>query len=938
MKETMKSISPTFITDTPLPAPRKVFGVFLLALFAFAPPAFTACEQVLIPAFHFSSWDSHGRQNRVRINETSYPDSLVGWGPNFDWYFGSESLQVSDNVLAFEVPPFTGTVVSAELRLRLRYLMSFRGTETYQWHRVTNLVVMQQLRRTLGPNLHLDFNLGAVYGAGTISISEPSVTIPPNDKFIETVTAAAGKNLLMGGSLASADSDPFLEQYWYLETAGSSDYATLVLTYATTNSPQIVTQPVSRTVNAGTDVDFSVAVCGARPLSYQWRFDGANLEAGTNRVLLLAGADMAQAGEYTVTAGNAMGVVTSAVATLEVVRLPPFLALEPTSTTVAAGDTNLYFRALPSGAPMPAYQWRLNGLALPGATNNILWFSPVTPVNAGSYTVVAINSSGSVTSSPAILSVVPFFLDGPQDTSLLVGNEVQIESEASGVILPSICRWFHDGIELAGTNGCALGFTATPADAGDYWVIASNQYGSVTSRVARISVVEAAPLFIRKLDPGTNTFIAGLSNQMIVATEAGPPANYFWYHDEALIPGEHTPILNFATVSPADAGQYLVIASNRIGQATSGPGSLAVVSAQVSVSPEQNEVEAGGTATMWAQYVGVPEVAFQWRFNGVDLSGKTNKFLVLRNLSTSHSGLYSVVATNPFGSRESEPAGLEVMLYGPLTLALPAEVSARTGDFVWIVSSLFRASTTCQWQFNGVNIPGATNRVLALSNVTAEDSGVYSMTASNLLGAASYGSVSNTVLTVSAPEPFDNWHSLNPQPQANSLHAMAHGNGRRVAVGENGAVLLSTNGQTWTARHLGKGIHLRAISFGNGMCVAAGYADVFTSLREYRYWRFELPVIFTSPDGLVWHACNLDVAGRVTSVAFGSNRFVAVGTLGEWYLGGGVALTSQDGITWEKVEWSAAAGFASWAAICFDNDRFVAVSDGSSALVPRNTI
>jgi hypothetical protein len=69
------------------------------------------------------------------------------------------------------------------LRLRLRYLVSFRGTETYQWHRVTNLVVMEQIRRTLGPNLHLDFNLGAVYGAGIVSISEPTVTIPLNLPF-----------------------------------------------------------------------------------------------------------------------------------------------------------------------------------------------------------------------------------------------------------------------------------------------------------------------------------------------------------------------------------------------------------------------------------------------------------------------------------------------------------------------------------------------------------------------------------------------------------------------------------------------------------------------------------------------------------------------------------------------------------------------------------
>lgn len=82
----------------------------------------------------------------------------------------------------------------------------------------------------------------------------------------------------------------------------------------------------------------------------------------------------------------------------------PVITTQPQSMTVAPG-TSAQFSVSASGAPAPAYQWFLNGTALSGATSSTLSVSNAQSSNAGSYTVTVTNAMGSVTSSPATLTV-----------------------------------------------------------------------------------------------------------------------------------------------------------------------------------------------------------------------------------------------------------------------------------------------------------------------------------------------------------------------------------------------------------------------------------------------------------------------------------------------------------------------------------------------------
>lgn len=87
--------------------------------------------------------------------------------------------------------------------------------------------------------------------------------------------------------------------------------------------PVITTQPQNQTVTAGSNVQFSVTVTGVPAPTYQWYFNGTPYSGATGSSLSFSNARASDAGDYTVTATNTAGNVTSNKATLTVTTAPP---------------------------------------------------------------------------------------------------------------------------------------------------------------------------------------------------------------------------------------------------------------------------------------------------------------------------------------------------------------------------------------------------------------------------------------------------------------------------------------------------------------------------------------------------------------------------------------------------------------------------------------
>ena len=118
-------------------------------------------------------------------------------------------------------------------------------------------------------------------------------------------------------------------------TGPSGAITSRVAHVAVLTPPAILTDPLSRTVLRGANVEFSVSATGDS-LSFQWQYYGRNLEGATNSALSLPDVQMADAGVYSVEVRNAVGAVLSAPATLEV--------LAPMEMPAVTGPTIFMFR------------------------------------------------------------------------------------------------------------------------------------------------------------------------------------------------------------------------------------------------------------------------------------------------------------------------------------------------------------------------------------------------------------------------------------------------------------------------------------------------------------------------------------------------------------------------------------------------------------------
>ena len=86
--------------------------------------------------------------------------------------------------------------------------------------------------------------------------------------------------------------------------------------------------------------------------------------------------------------------------------LPVKITAQPVAVSANQGDS-VRFAVTTTGRPAATYQWRKGGVAIPGATLNVLTLHGLVPADAESYDVIATNIVGPVTSTAASLTVTP---------------------------------------------------------------------------------------------------------------------------------------------------------------------------------------------------------------------------------------------------------------------------------------------------------------------------------------------------------------------------------------------------------------------------------------------------------------------------------------------------------------------------------------------------
>ena len=385
----------------------------------------------------------------------------------------------------------------------------------------------------------------------------------------------------------------------------------------------------------------------------------------------------------------------------------------------------------------------LSGLNLaPNATIWLRWVVSSTSTQPIGMAVDDLTISQFTGSLPATL---PVFGSQPQSQTVILGDSVTFSGSATGTPDP-VYQWAKDGVPIAGaTNASYTIASVTLADVGAYTLSAVNSAGTTLSSTATLSV--STPPAITS-HPASQTVAAGGTATFSVSASGNPAPTFQWQKDGVDIPGATSATYVIAGVTLGDAGSYTATANNLADSAVSNAATLTVVAAPIfTTQPKSLGTVLGQSVTFTGEASGNPAPTNQWRKNGTALPGATGTSYTIASVTLASTGTYTLVATNDDGSTASADA---ILSLGTAPALLTSPTSQRmiiggTANF----SATFSGSPTptLQWFKNGVAIAGATNTSYSFTTSDIADSGTYTITATNVAGAAS----GSATLAVYAP-------------------------------------------------------------------------------------------------------------------------------------------------------------------------------------------
>lgn len=540
--------------------------------------------------------------------------------------------------------------------------------------------------------------------------------------------------------------------------------------------PSIQLQPQPQTVVLGAPATFFVQASGSAPLAYRWRKDGVLIAGATTSTYTVAQSRAGDAGNYSIEISNFAGTVASQTVPLAVLT-PPTIVAQPLSRSADFGSSTLFLVEAVGSGPL-RFEWRRNGLAISGATNDSLQISPVTLSEGGVYTVQISGPGGQIVSESALLTVTgaPTVISSPQNQTIAAGSQFTLSVQATGSV-PLSYQWFKNGTPVQGANSPSYTVNgAQPSDSGLYVVTVSNGAGSSTSAGATVSVLEAPAIVTQ---PQGQAVKAGASFTLSVSASGSAPINYQWLKFGINIPGATGPNFTIGSAGPEHAGSYSVRVSNPVGNITSSAAAISVLTAPViTLNPVGQTLNAGSTLSLTVAGSGSVPLSYQWSKDGLDIPGATSAEYLKTSVQGADAGNYSVRISNAAGSVSSISAAISVIVPPSIT-GQPQNLTVNLGEPIrLVVQTSGSQPLTYRWRKNGALIPGADQANFEIASAESQNGGFYVVEVSNSAGSVASQTAVVTVSLPNAPVITQGPLSANVQLNARiTLTVTATGNG-----------------------------------------------------------------------------------------------------------------------------------------------------------------
>lgn len=458
---------------------------------------------------------------------------------------------------------------------------------------------------------------------------------------------------------------------------GSATSVTATLTVVT-SQPLIVSDITPATLQqpAGYAFSFTVAVDGSRPLTYQWKRNGADLVndsriSGANTsVLTIASATNTDAGNYQLFVTNSYGYASSVEAPVTII--PSLPVLDPTGVIYTDVSDSSRFNA--SFISSNLFKQNVTGLK-PGSTLTGSEYAKSGPGTAyvafkvdNAYTIGSVffaQRNGSGTG------------DNMQKMTIWARTNAHYTAADPGVSALAT-------INLLPNSGTPVWreYFLSSNIIGQYFLLKLEQTtvtGNPGGNEFRLGLAQESPAIGNP--PTDQSAYDGNTVQFTVTASGAQPLRYRWQVSPAAA-GTFTSLSDGANVSgstnatlvlrniPLTDFDYRVIVTNTFGAATSSPARLTVSSSVpqivTDISPLSLQQPAGFAFTYSVQAIGSGPLTYQWTRNGTPLqdgariSGSHSNVLFVATAQNDDAGTYAVSVINPYGTTPSSDAALTI--------------------------------------------------------------------------------------------------------------------------------------------------------------------------------------------------------------------------------------------------------------------------------------
>ncbi len=327
----------------------------------------------------------------------------------------------------------------------------------------------------------------------------------------------------------------------------------------------------------------------------------------------------------------------------------PTIVTQPPLTTTVLPGSSVTLSPVASGTSL-TYQWHLNGIAIPGKTQQNLTFNAITLGDAGSYSLVARNGGGlSVTSRLSIVDVA----DTGAVVSFSNGVLQQKVYDTDGTTPLSGDRYLAQ-LYAGPTAGSLTPIgAAVPFNTGNiagYWRGGTRNLASVVpgaSAYAQVHVWETGR---------GRTFEAARS----AGSKVGSSAVVF------------VPVTGGGGFPPGLPAVLTGLTAFNVALA---------LPPEIVTQPASTTVAVGSPIELTVEATGGTPLRYQWQFNGANIPAATNATYTRLSAAPNHAGSYRVILSNSFGT---------------ITSSFAVVVVEETGGSVQFSNTAARAVVTAE--------------------------------------------------------------------------------------------------------------------------------------------------------------------------------------------------------------------------------------------------